>query len=130
MWALKAPPPAAENKRKIVTLATEHACVLDTVEWLGAQGFEIDILPVQPDGLLSLDLAADRIDESTGLVATMLVNNEIGVIQPSKPSRNSPTPAARSSSATPSRRSAASTSPCTPATWSPSRPTKCTVPRG
>ena len=70
------------NRRKIVTLATEHACVLDTVEWLGSQGVEIDILPVGADGLVDLNLAAARIDGRTGLVAAMLVNNEIGVIQP------------------------------------------------
>ena len=82
-WALKGAasrlPPA---KRKIVTLGTEHACVLDTVQWLGTQGFEIDILPVRPDGLVDLDLLASRVDADTGLVAAMLVNNEIGVIQP------------------------------------------------
>ena len=84
-WALKgAAARLPEHRRKIVTVATEHACVLDTVEWLGTQGFETEILPVQPDGLLDLDLAAERIDERTGLVATMLVNNEIGVIQPVK----------------------------------------------
>ena len=82
-WALKgAAARLPANKRRIVTLATEHACVLDTVEWLGAQGFDIDILPVRPDGLVDLDRAADRIDDRTGLVAAMLVNNEIGVIQP------------------------------------------------
>jgi cysteine desulfurase len=70
------------SKRRIVTLATEHACVLDTVHWLGSQGFEIDILPVQPDGLVDLSLAAERISPGTGLVAAMLVNNEIGVTQP------------------------------------------------
>jgi cysteine desulfurase len=82
-WALKgAAARLPSNKRKIVALATEHACVLDTVEWLGTQGFEIDILPVQPDGLVNLALAAERIDARTGIVAAMLVNNEIGVIQP------------------------------------------------
>ncbi|WP_106639186.1 cysteine desulfurase family protein [Allosphingosinicella vermicomposti] len=82
-WALKGVAARLpKGKRKIVTLATEHACVLDTVAWLGGQGFEIDILPVGPDGLVDLDLAADRIDDRTGLVAAMLVNNEIGVIQP------------------------------------------------
>jgi len=82
-WALKgaaARLPVA--KRKIVTVATEHACVLDTAEWLVAQGIELDVLPVGPDGLVDLALAADCIDARTGLVAAMLVNNEIGVIQP------------------------------------------------
>jgi cysteine desulfurase len=82
-WALKgAAARLPPDKRKIVTLATEHACVFDTIEWLGGQGFEADFLPVQPDGLVDLDLAAERIDDRTGLVAAMLVNNEIGVIQP------------------------------------------------
>lgn len=82
-WAIKGAAsllPAA--KRRIVTLATEHACVLDTVEYLVGQGFDVDVLPVQPDGRVDLDLAEARIDERTGLVAAMLVNNEIGVIQP------------------------------------------------
>ena len=82
-WALKgAAVRLPEGRRRIVTAATEHACVLDTVQWLGEQGFETDILPVRPDGLVDPALAAERIDESTGLVAVMLVNNEIGVIQP------------------------------------------------
>ncbi len=82
-WSLKgAAARLPEGKRRIVTIATEHACVLDTVEWLGGQGYEVDILPVGSDGLVDLDLAADRIDARTGLVAAMLVNNEIGVVQP------------------------------------------------
>jgi cysteine desulfurase len=82
-WALKgAAARLPQNRRRIVTVATEHACVLDTVHWLGTQGFETDILPVAPDGLVDLTLAAARIDARTGLVAAMLVNNEIGVIQP------------------------------------------------
>jgi cysteine desulfurase len=76
-WALK-----GSGARRIVTLATEHACVLDTVEWLAGQGHEIDILPVGRDGLVDLNLVEERVTEGTGLVAAMLVNNEIGVIQP------------------------------------------------
>jgi cysteine desulfurase len=82
-WALKgAAARLPVGRRKIVTLATEHACVLDTAGWLETQGIEADVLPVRPDGLVDLDLLATRIDEHTGLVAAMLVNNEIGVIQP------------------------------------------------
>ena len=76
-WALK-----GSGKRRIVTLATEHACVLDSVEWLAGQGHEIDILPVGADGLVDLNLVEERVSDGTGLVAAMLVNNEIGVIQP------------------------------------------------
>ena len=82
-WALKgAAARLPGGRRELVTLATEHACVLDTVEWLGSQGFDIDVLPVGGDGIVDLDLAAERIDGSTGIVAAMLVNNEIGVVQP------------------------------------------------
>jgi cysteine desulfurase len=82
-WALKgAAARLPAGRRRIVTVATEHACVLDTVEWLSGQGFEVDILPVGSDGLLDPGLVADRLDGRTGLVAVMLVNNEIGVVQP------------------------------------------------
>jgi len=82
-WALKgAAARLPDGRRRIVTVATEHACVLDSVEWLAGLGFEIDLLPVGPDGLLDPDLVAERVDARTGLVAVMLVNNEIGVIQP------------------------------------------------
>jgi len=77
-WALK----ANAARGRIVTLATEHACVLDTVEWLAGQGHEVEILPVGPDGLVDLNRVADAVTDGTGLVAAMLVNNEIGVIQP------------------------------------------------
>lgn len=74
----KAPP----GRRRIVTIATEHAAVLDSVEWLKGQGAEIVILPVGADGLVDLDQARQAIDDRTAIVAAMLVNNEIGVIQP------------------------------------------------
>lgn len=82
-WALKgAAARLPEGKGRIVTLATEHACVLDSVEWLARQGCESEILPVGADGLIDPALAAECIDERVGILAAMLVNNEIGVIQP------------------------------------------------
>jgi len=66
----------------IVTLATEHAAVLDTVAAMAAQGRKVTVLPVRPDGLVDLEVARAAITPGTGLVAAMLVNNEIGVIQP------------------------------------------------
>jgi len=82
-WALKgAASRLPPDRRRIVTLATEHAAVLDTIEWLAGQGFETVILPVAADGLVSLADVESAVDARTGLVAAMLVNNEIGVIQP------------------------------------------------
>jgi cysteine desulfurase len=73
---------ASPGRSRIVTLATEHACVLDTVRWLGGRGFEAVVLPVGTDGLVDVDQLAEAIDDRTAIVAAMLVNNEIGVIQP------------------------------------------------
>ena len=70
------------TRRKILTIATEHACVLDTAQWLAGRDVETVILPVLANGLVDLDAAASAIDDRTALVAAMLVNNEIGVIQP------------------------------------------------
>ncbi len=70
------------DRRRVVTLATEHKCVLESVKDLGAEGFEPVILPVRPDGLLDLDLLDRTLAEApTLLVSVMAVNNEIGVIQ-------------------------------------------------
>ncbi|MBV9840152.1 MAG: cysteine desulfurase [Sphingomonadaceae bacterium] len=82
-WAIKGTMAAAPaGRRKLVTIATEHACVLDTALWLGTQGIEVVVLPVGRDGIVDLDAARAAIDDRTALVAAMLVNNEIGVIQP------------------------------------------------
>jgi cysteine desulfurase len=75
-WALKG------TTGPIVTLVTEHAAVLDTVAALAGQGRPVHILPVGSDGLVDLDAARRAIVPGTGLVAAMLVNNEVGAIQP------------------------------------------------
>ncbi|WP_420144524.1 cysteine desulfurase family protein [Sphingobium sp.] len=66
----------------IVTIATEHAAVLDTVEVLARSGRRVTILPVDAGGIVDLDAAARAIVPTVSLVVAMLVNNEIGVIQP------------------------------------------------
>ena len=73
---------APASRRHIVTIATEHACVLDPCAWLETQGWRVTRLPVGPDGLVRLEEAVAAIDERTALVCAMLVNNEIGVVQP------------------------------------------------
>ena len=82
-WALKGSvEKAPKGRRRIITVATEHAAVLDTCEWLAAQGIDLTVLPVQPDGRLDLDLVARELDDRVLIVAVMQVNNEIGVTQP------------------------------------------------
>jgi cysteine desulfurase len=75
-WAIKG------SAGPIVTVATEHAAVLDTVAAEQRRGRAATVLPVGPDGIVDLDAARAAIRPGTGLVAAMLVNNEIGAIQP------------------------------------------------
>ena len=73
------------NKRNhIVTLVTEHKCILDTARHLEQEGFEVTYLPVQPNGLVDLNQLEKAVTQNTVLVSVMAVNNEIGVIQPLK----------------------------------------------
>lgn len=82
-WGLKGTIERANGRRnRIVTLATEHAAVLDSCEWLAGQGADLTVLPVGKDGLLDLELLERELDGRVAIVAAMLVNNEIGVIQP------------------------------------------------
>ncbi len=71
----------AGGRRRIITLATEHKCVLESVRDLGAEGFEPVVLPVSHNGLADLDRLQDALRTPTLLVSVMAVNNEIGVIQ-------------------------------------------------
>lgn len=69
------------KRRRVVTLATEHKCVLESVRDLAAEGFEPVILPVRPDGLLDHDALRAALEVPTLLVSVMAVNNETGVVQ-------------------------------------------------
>ena len=69
------------ERRRIVTVATEHKCVLESVKALAEEGFEPVVLPVDANGLLDLDTLRAAVDETVLLVSVMAVNNEIGVIQ-------------------------------------------------
>src|SRR5438270_1945385 len=82
-WALKGTvEKAPKGRSRIITVATEHAAVLDTCEWLAGQGIDLTVLPVGHDGRLDPDLLARELDNRVLLVAVMMVNNEIGVTQP------------------------------------------------
>jgi cysteine desulfurase len=69
------------ERRRVITLATEHKCVLESVKDLAAEGFEPVILPVRADGLLDLDALREALAKPTLLVSVMAVNNETGVTQ-------------------------------------------------
>jgi cysteine desulfurase len=82
-WAIKGTvEKAAPGRNRVVTVQTEHAAVLDSCEWLEGRGVPVTYLPVASDGLVRQDDVKAALDESVALVAVMLVNNEIGVIQP------------------------------------------------
>jgi len=73
-----------DQKNHIITVKTEHKCILDACRHLEQLGFEVTYLPVNEDGLLDLNLLKLAIKNETLMVSVMAVNNEIGVIQPIK----------------------------------------------
>jgi len=80
--ALKGVARFLEKKGKhLITLATEHKAVLDTMRELEREGFDVTYLPVNPDGLIDPAQFAEAIRTDTILASAMFVNNEIGVIQ-------------------------------------------------
>ena len=72
-----------EKGNHIVTLVTEHKCVLDTSEYLQREkGVDVTYLPVKEDGLVDLKELEAALRDDTLLVSVMFANNEIGVLQP------------------------------------------------
>lgn len=71
-----------QGKRHIVSTAFEHHAVLHTLERLKEQGFEITLLPVHENGLVTAEQVSEAIRPDTCLVTVMYANNEIGTIQP------------------------------------------------
>lgn len=68
--------------KHLITVKTEHKAVLDTMRELERQGFAVTYLDVQENGLFDPETFAAAIRPDTILASVMLVNNEIGVIQP------------------------------------------------
>ncbi len=76
---------AMANKRAgmhLITTSIEHPSVGNPMAYLEEQGFTVTYLPVDKDGILSLDALREVVTEETILVSLMHVNNEIGAIEP------------------------------------------------
>ena len=74
--------PNDPGREKLVSVATEHPAVLDTLRALEREGRPVAIVPVGSDGLVDVQELAESIDDETLVVSAMLANNEIGVVQP------------------------------------------------
>lgn len=70
------------RNRKIITTVLEHPSVLEPVGKLEEEGFEVVRIGCDNEGVIKLDELSDALDEKTALVSIMLVNNEIGSVQP------------------------------------------------
>ena len=78
---------AFANQKKgnhIITTQIEHHAILHTCQWLEKHGFDVTYLPVDADGLVSLDDVKAAITDKTILISVMFANNEVGTIQPIK----------------------------------------------
>ncbi len=74
-----------DKRNEIVTVVTEHKCVLDACRHLQEEeGFKVTYLAVQQNGIVDLEHLRQAVTDKTALVSVMAVNNEIGVIQPLK----------------------------------------------
>ena len=67
--------------KHLITLATEHKAVLDSMRELEREGYEVTVLPVLPSGLLDIAVFEAALRPDTVLASVMMVNNETGVIQ-------------------------------------------------
>jgi cysteine desulfurase len=67
--------------KHLITVATEHKAVLDSMRELEREGYEVTVLPVLPTGLLDLAVFEAALRPDTVLVSVMMVNNETGVVQ-------------------------------------------------
>jgi cysteine desulfurase len=67
--------------KHLITVATEHKAVLDSMRELEREGYEVTVLPVLPSGLLDIAVFEAALRPDTVLASVMMVNNETGVIQ-------------------------------------------------
>lgn len=70
------------RRNRVVTVASEHKCVLESVKALAAEGFATDVLPVGTDGMVDTERLRRALGDDVILVSVMAANNEIGTLQP------------------------------------------------
>ena len=70
-----------QRGKHLITLATEHKAVLDSMRQLEREGYEVTVLPVLPSGLVDLAVFEAALRPDTLLASVMMVNNETGVVQ-------------------------------------------------
>lgn len=68
--------------RHLITTQIEHPAILQTMDYLERQGFEVTYLPVSKEGIVSLEALRKALRPDTILVSIMQVNNEVGAMQP------------------------------------------------
>lgn len=73
---------ARKGKKHLISTKFEHHAVLHTLNKLEKEGFEVTLLDVHSDGVVTLDDVKNAVRDDTALVTIMFANNEIGTIQP------------------------------------------------
>ena len=72
----------AHKKGHIITVATEHKCVLNACNRLKQEGFSVTVLPVNVLGFIDITTLENALQEDTIMISVMYGNNETGVLQP------------------------------------------------
>lgn len=70
------------TKKHVITTAIEHPSVLNYCQYLETKGYDVTYLPVDNNGIISLEQLKNSVTEQTGVISVMAVNNETGAIQP------------------------------------------------
>ncbi len=73
---------ANENKNRLIISGIEHPSVTASAQWLASQGVDVQVIRTLANGQIDCEHLESLINQDTFLVATMLANNETGVIQP------------------------------------------------
>lgn len=73
---------ASPRGRHVLVSAVEHSAVLESAEWLGRIGYEVERIPVDTTGTVTPEALAALLRPETTLVSVQLANNEVGTIQP------------------------------------------------